>query len=206
MHWLQHHPDDLIERFEPQEALALLRQQTTLTPEQLPRLDVCLHHWTLVLLQRTNDPDGVQEMLTLCEIASDLAPDSANGHAMRQRWSAFQDLLEAQRRSLHARHSAAPVPLKQQDTILQHIQQAAGGRVRQVDFVGHLQLSKGRVSQILGVLESRALITRQRQGKESWVSLAQPSVAPSAPVQPGAPASTVAPHIGANVFSIRKAA
>lgn len=206
MNWLQHHPDDLIERFEPQEALALLRQQSTLTPEQLPRLDVYLHHWTLVLLQRTNDPDGVQEMLTLCEIASDLAPDSPNGHAMRQRWSAFQDLLEAQRRSLHARHSAAPVPLKQQDTILQHIQQAAGGRVRQVDFVSHLQLSKGRVSQILGVLESRALITRQRQGKESWVSLAQPSVAPLAPVQPGAPASAAAPHIGANVFSVRKAA
>jgi hypothetical protein len=206
MNWLQHHPDDLIERFEPMEALALVRQATTLTPEQLSKLDVYLHHWTLVLLQRTNDPDGVQEMLTLCEIASDLAPDSTEGRAMRQRWSAFQDLLEAKRRSLQAGRSSAPIPLKQQATILQTIQQAEGGRVKQVDFVGHLQLSKGRVSQILGVLESRALITRQRQGKESWVSLAQPGAAPSAPVLQGAPASTAAGHIGANVFSIRKTA
>lgn len=207
MNWLQHHPDDLIERFEPAEALAHLRQQTGLTPEQLLKLDVYLHHWTLVLLQRVNDPQGVQEMLTLCEIASDLTPQDVQGSIMRQRWSGFEDLLEAKRRTLQASRHVAPVQLKQQDAILQIIQQSDSGRVKQLDLVDHLRLSKGRVSQILGVLESRALITRQREGKESWVSLVQASSAPSSPVQsnPTAP-SAASSHIGANVFSFRKVA
>jgi DNA-binding transcriptional ArsR family regulator len=204
MNWLQHHPDDLIERFEPAEALSQLRQQKGLTPQQLLKLDVYLHHWTLVLLQRANDPQGVQEMLTLCEIASDLVPEDVQGHAMRQRWSGFEDLLEAKRRTLQASGQVAPVALKQQDTILQIIQQATGGRVKQLDLVSTLQLSKGRVSQILGVLESRALITRQREGKESWVSLAKTHSAPLAPVQGKATAASS--HIGANVFALRKAA
>jgi len=201
MNWLQHHPDDLIERFEPAEALALLRQQTALAPEQLPKLDVYLHHWTLVLLQRANDPEGVQEMLSLCEMASDLAPTDAKGSAMQQRWSGFEDLQEGKRRYLQAKRSAAPLQLKQQDTILQTLAESDGGRVKQQTLASRLQLSKGRVSQILGVLESRGLINRQREGKESWVSLAMPSEAPHAPAS--TPAAT---HIGANVFSLRKTA
>lgn len=195
MNWLQYHPDDLIERFEPAEALAQLRQQATLAPEQLGKLDVYLHHWTLVLLQRANDPEGVQEMLTLCEIAGDLAPSGTEGGTMRQRWSGFEDLLEGKRRTLQASRQAPTIQLKQQDTILQIIEQAEGGRVKQLDLADRLKLSKGRVSQILGVLESRSLIARQREGKESWVSLVPPDSAPASPV-----------HIGENVFSIRKAA
>jgi len=207
MNWLHHHPDELIERFEPPEALALLRQQATLAPEQLGKLDVYLHHWTLVLLQRANDPEGVQEMLTLCEIACDLVPGGTEGSTMRQRWSGFEDLLEGKRRYQQASRSAAPIQLKQQDTILQIIQQAEGGRVKQLDLAERLKLSKGRVSQILGVLESRALIARQRQGKESWVSLALSGSAPASSVKDKHSASTLsATHIGANVFSYRKAA
>ena len=207
MNWLQHHPDDLIERFEPADALSQLRHQTGLTPEDLLKLDVYLHHWTLMFLQRANDPQGVQEMLTLCEIASDLVPHSSEGSAMRQRWSGFEDLLEGKRRTLQASRLAPPVQLKQQETILQIIQQSDGGRVKQLDLVDSLRLSKGRVSQILGVLESRALITRQREGKESWVSLAQASSAPSSPVRSNPNTSGAASsHIGADVFSYRKAA
>ncbi len=207
MHWLNHLPDDLIERFEPAEALTLLRQQVTLTSAQIGKLDIYIHHWTLVLLQRTSDPEGVQEMLTLCEIAQDLTPENAEGQAFRQRWNGFEDLLEAKHRHLQSRRQVAPVQLKQQDTILQIIEHSAEGRVKQLDLVEQLHLSKGRVSQILGVLEARALITRQRQGKESWVSLTQAQSAPGAPVQ-GTPfgRSNARSHIGVNVFAIRKAA
>jgi uncharacterized membrane protein len=204
MHWLNHLPDDLIERFEPAEALALLRQEPTLPPERMAKLDVYIQHWTLVLLQRASDPQGVQEMLTLCEIAQDLAPESTEGHTMRQRWNGFEDLLEAKRRHLLANRHAAPVPLKQQDAILQLIQRSRQGRVKQLDLAEELRLSKGRVSQILGVLEARAIITRQREGKESWVSLAPSGTAPATPHQnPPTPSSA---HLGKTVFALRKAA
>lgn len=208
MNWLQHHPDDLIERYEPEQALALLRQEAALTPDQLRKLDVYLHHWTLVLLQRTNDPQGVQEMLTLCEIARALATEGEQGEAaLEQRWSGFEDLLEGKRRTLQANRHAPPVQLKQQDAILQRIDETAGGRVRQQDLAEHLQLSKGRISQILGVLESRALIARQREGKESWVSRVQPQSAPTSPAQDRAsPTAFRASQLGAIVFPWRKAA
>ena len=205
MNWLDHHPDDLIERIEPAEALALLRQQTALTVEQIATLDVYLHHWTLVLLQRSNDPEGVQEMLTLCEIAQDLAPEGAEGSGTRQRWNGFEDLLEGKRRYLQAARIPAPIQLKHQGAILQIIQQSDGGRVKQLDLAEPLKLSKGRVSQILGVLESRDLITRQRQGKESWVSIARAGAASVSPLQEKAPAPAVE-HLGASVFSVRKVA
>lgn len=198
MNWLNHHPDDLIERFEPAEALALLRQQMSLTLDQMGKLDVYLHHWTLVLLQRTNDPDGVQEMLSLCEIAQDLVPEGAEGSAMQQRWNGFDDLLEGKRRCLQASRHPVPVQLKQQDTILQIIRQSDSGRVKQLDLAEHLKLSKGRVSQILGVLESRALITRKRQGKESWVSL---DVNTSAPANPSPKTTPKIPSIGVQVWA-----
>ncbi len=205
MNWLDHHPDDLIERFEPAEALALLRQQTALTVEQTGKLDVYLHHWTLVLLQRSDDPEGVQEMLTLCEIAQDLVLAGAEGSGTQQRWNGFEDLLEGKRRYLQAVRIPAPIQLKQTDAILQIIQQSAGARVKQLDLAESLKLSKGRVSQILGVLESRALIKRQRQGKESWVSLARAGAAPMEPPRSEAAASPVV-HLGASVFASRKAA
>ena len=205
MSWLNHHPDDLIERFEPAEALARLRQQPMLTLAQMGHLDVYLHHWTLVLLQRSNDPEGVQEMLTLCEIAQDLAPVGAEGSGTQQRWRGFEDLLEGKRRYLQADRIAAPIQLKHQDVILQIIQQSEGGRVKQLELAARLKLSKGRVSQILGVLEARALITRQRQGKDSWVSLARAGAVSALPMQKKPP-TLASEHLGASVFSTLKAA
>jgi hypothetical protein len=110
MHWLEHHIDDLIERYEPAEALALLRQQDSLSLPELPKLDAFLQHWTLMLIQRPGDPEGVQDMLNLSDIAADLAAGlaGAEASAMRQRWGAFEDLLEGKRSTLQASRRAPP--------------------------------------------------------------------------------------------------
>ena len=204
MHWLEHHIDDLIERYEPAEALALLRQQDSLSLPELPKLDAFLQHWTLMLIQRPADPEGVQDLLNLSDIAADLAAGlaGAQASAMRQRWGAFEDLLEGKRSTLQASRRAPPVQLKHQEAILQRIAQSESGRVRQQDLGAELKLSKGRISQILGLMEARSLVTRQRQGQDSWVSLTASGPVP-APVK--APPSG-AMHIGQQVFSLRRAA
>jgi hypothetical protein len=205
MHWLNHHPDDLIERTEPSEALALLRKESVLNLEQANKLDTYLHHWTLALLQRMNDSEGVQEVLTLSEIAQDLLPESVEGKALQQRWGGFEDLLEGKRRHLLAQTVVPPIQLKQQDLIVQFIQQSANRRVKQLDLADQLKLSKGRISQILGVLESRGIVTRQRLGKDSWVSLPQTEIAPDLS-KPSLSPKLADQHLGARVFSFRKAA
>ena len=205
MSWLDLYPDDLIERYEPTEALALLRKQARPSEAQLGKLDYFLAHWTLVLLQRADDPEGVQEMLTLCEIAQSMTD---NGSAMQMRWSGFEDLLEGKRLDLQAHaqgyNDKPPVQLKQQSRILELIQQSGSGRIKQSELRDALDLSKGRVSQILGLLESRLLISRQREGKESWVRLAGHNT--TQPLKPAtAPSinSKTSPTIGKRVLTLQ---
>lgn len=178
MNWLAPHSADLIERTEPAEALADLRQHGVLTPAEAAKIGVYLHHWTLLLLQRPSDPEGVQELLTLCEIAQDLLPPEAQAQAPR--WQAHADLLEGKRRQLLAQREARP--LKHQDRILDAIRQA-GGRLKQTELGVHLGLSKGRISQLLGLLEERGVVTRRLEGNEYWVS-AMDAAVPAAATQP----------------------
>ena len=209
MSWLDLYPDDLIERYEPSDALEFLRKQAPTSASQLEKLDYFLGHWTLVLLQRADDPQGVQEMLTLCEIAQSMTD---KGSIEQLRWNGFEDLLEGKRLYLKAHAQAhkdkAPVQLKQQSRILELIQQSDSARIKQSELPEELNLSKGRVSQILGLLESRLLITRQREGKESWVKLAQNSSAPLTPSQarPASDNNRPSKYSGRNVLSLQKIA
>jgi hypothetical protein len=204
MDWFNRHPEDLIERSEPSEALAFLRQQAALDEKQLAKLDIYLHHWVLLLMLRPQDPEGLLEILTLCEIALDLTPPSAAGRAMQQRWKAFADLLEGKRRGMQAHTMALPIKLLHEDSILQFIRDTPEGCLKQIDIAKRLQLSAGRISQILGVMEARRLITRKRKGKDSWVGIAAPDGSSNAPTAPkSAPAEQ---HMGLKVFSPLKAA
>lgn len=183
MNWFDRHPEDLAEQSEPAEALAALRALDELTPSQLVALDVYLNQWVMVLLLRPKDRDGVLEVQQLCELAQDLAPDTAEAQEFRIRWKAFGDLLEGKRHALQREAIEVPVKLLQEDDILAL---ASATSCKQSDVVAALKLSPGRVSQLLGALEAQGKIVRQRKGKESWVSLpvTAKGAGPAAPVKP----------------------
>jgi DNA-binding MarR family transcriptional regulator len=127
---------------------------------------------------------------------------------MRHRWQAFENLLEGKRLRLQAQASEPVAKLRQQDPVLDCIRAAPQGRIRQQDLAQQLQLTKGRISQILGVLEDRGHITRQRQGRESWVSLLTSHSTPAATTAPPAPLAPTTPagHLGARVFGLHQEA
>ena len=166
--WFDRNPDDLAERSEPAEVLAAVQAQDHLSAPQLAVLDVFLNHWVLAALQRPNDREGVLELQQLCELAHDLAEPSPEAQAFCPRLEAFGDLLEGKRRTLQAIATGVPSKLFHEDDILQTL---AHGETKQADLVTQLKLSAGRVSQILGVMESKGQIVRARRGKESWVAL-----------------------------------
>ena len=166
--WFDRNPDDLAERSEPADALAAVQAQDHLTAPQLAVLDVFLNHWVLAALQRPNDREGVLELQQLCELAHDLAEPSPEAQAFCPRLEAFGDLLEGKRRTLQAIATGVPFKLYHEDDILQTLAQR---ETKQADLVAQLKLSAGRVSQILGVMESKGQIVRARRGKESWVAL-----------------------------------
>jgi hypothetical protein len=167
--WIDHHPDDLIERSRPSQALDWLRQQTTLDEAALGKLDLFLYHWVLVLLQSSNAP-GVLELMSLCQVACNRAEATPGDEAaaMVNRWRAFEDMLEAKRLVIRAAAAEPVTPLRHEAAIREFIQAQAQQRATQTALAAHLGLSAGRVSQILGVLESRGKVLRQ----ENWVSLA----------------------------------
>ena len=191
--WFDRHPDDLAERSEPAEALFAVRAQDQLSAAQLAVLDVFLNHWVLAVLQRPNDREGVLELQQLCELAHDMADPSPEAQEFCPRLEAFGDLLEGKRRTLQAAAIGVAFKLFHEDDILQTLAQ---GETKQGDLVAQLKLSAGRVSQILGVMESKGQIVRARRGKESLVAL--PAVPEQIPPQKS-------PHllgnIGCRVFS-----
>lgn len=148
--------------------MAAVRAQDNLSAGQLAVLDVFLNHWVLAALQRPNDREGVLELQQLCELAHDMAEPDAQAQAFCPRLEAFGDLLEGKRRTLQAVATGVPFKLFHEDDILQTL---AKGETKQADLVAQLKLSAGRVSQILGVMESKGQIVRARRGKESWVAL-----------------------------------
>ena len=177
--WFDRNPDDLAERSEPAEALTAVRAQDNLNAQQLAALDVFLNHWVLAVLQRPNDREGVLELQQVCELADDLADESAAAQAFRPRLEALGDLLEGKRRTMQAVATGVPFKLFHEDAILHTL---ANGETKQADLVVQLKLSPGRVSQILGVMESKGQIVRARRGKESWVALpTTPALTPFRP-------------------------
>lgn len=199
MSWFDRHPEDLAEQSEPAEALAALRALDELTPSQLVAMDVCLNQWVMVVLLRPRDREGVLEVQQLCELAQDLAPDTAQADVFRTRWKAFGDLLEGKRHALQREAIETPVKLFHEDAILE---KARHDSCKQSDLVRALKLSPGRVSQLLGVLEAQGKVVRQRRGKESWVSL--PPATQSAPKTGREPTDTSG-HAGQSMFRLRAA-
>ncbi len=165
---LEKRPEVLADQSNPLELIAALRALSSLDSEQQETLDWVLTDWVMIVLARTSDLEGVVELHKLCRLAQSSLNDSASASPFRQRWGGFADLLEAKRLAIRARTSPQTLELLQEPKILLQLEQ---GEAKQSDFIQLLNLSAGRVSQVLAVLESRGKITRQRRGKESWVSL-----------------------------------
>lgn len=194
---LDQHPDALLAQHEPEDLIKELRTAATLTPVQTKVLDAYLLHWSNLILHRAGDPEGVQELLSLCEMARDRLAQTTGDCALGHRWSAFEDLLELRRLVLQ-QAPGSMVKLSRQDEIVTLLGEAGSARMRQSELAKRLELSAGRVSQILGVLEERGVVARQRQGRDCWVSLPGPVAVRQAP----APAQS----IGTSVFAPRLAA
>lgn len=190
MNLFDRHPEDLAEQSEPAQVLAALRAVKELTIAQLAVLDVYLNHWVLLVLLRPRDREGILEVQQLCELAQDMMQelnlnvleDQATVQSLRARFEAFGDLLEGKRRVLQGDQAETAPKLLHEEAILEL---ASHPLCKQLDIAGSLNLSAGRVSQLLGVLESRGKIIRQRRGKESWVSLPAKATAAAKPGDAG---------------------
>lgn len=191
--------ETIIERYDPWEIKASLRSLVSLTPMQAEKLNLYLDEWTLTMLTRPNDPRGVEEVLSLCELASDIV-----GHAnnLSPRWAAYESLLEGKRLRLQANEtrgkasgSLTDYNQQQHQSIMSEVRSSPSGFVTQDYLRVKLQLTPGRISQILSLMEDHGLIHRTRNGKTNEVRLAREAL----PVE-NCPRR---PTIGLRVFGAR---
>jgi hypothetical protein len=180
MNLLDTRPEVLADQSNPQELIAHLRTLDKLNKMQLKSLDRVLAEWVVAALARSSDSDSVIEMHTLCNLAESFVSDSKSEEANRLgiRWIGFADLLDAKRLSMRAKSSLQSQELLQEPAILEQLRNK--GEMTQSELGQALQLSPGRISQVLAIMESRAQVSRNRRGKENWVSL-MPRPAANAP-------------------------
>jgi enoyl-CoA hydratase/carnithine racemase len=162
-------PEVLADQSNPQELMAQLRSLEHLDVGQQEALDYVLTDWVMVVLSRHADIEGVIALFRLCRLAQACLDDLEGVNAFRIRWAGFADLLEARSLAIRARSAPQSLQLLQEPAIFAYLQQK--GEVTQSELAKILQLSAGRISQVLAVLESRGQVARMRRGKESWVSL-----------------------------------
>lgn len=98
MHWLDRHPDDTLDRYNPSAALDLLRMETDLKWKHIYNLDRYLTHWTFVALQ-SNSSHDVQVVVNMLEVASSF-PTASDNVDVLSKWAGFEQLLEMKRNQL----------------------------------------------------------------------------------------------------------
>lgn len=175
---LLHHPDpaQLSSITSTAEILAAVRQlgaDDDWSPRALQTLDHLLVVWTASTAARPDDIEGIAELQQLIDY---VRHRSANRQhlppASQNRWEALHDVLESRRHAIAGR---------QPDRILgrahvQAILDLIGKGTTQPELTSKLQgrdidISPGRLSQLLSLMEAHGLIDRKREGRENRLSL-----------------------------------
>lgn len=210
MNWFEHCAEDLAALSSPAELAEALHNCQQLDEAAQEKIDFVLIDWIMLTISRPLDLEGVLELHKICRRARNLLGDKPLEQAMALRWQGFADVLEAKNLAIRWAKSEAEAgnTLLHEPAILEKLAQ---GAVRQSEFVEFLQLSAGRVSQILAALEVRGKISRVKRGKESWVSLPQSLALPTLPEKPaplGVPAvnTTRKVSVWSNAFELENKA
>jgi hypothetical protein len=195
--WFELHPLDLIQRSSVEEAQRALDAIDALTPAQASVLDAVIESWALTALMRLDDRESAMELHCLVndsrQFLAGATNDSAELSNFDVRWKAFSDLLEGKNQALLGRLNAPTLGREQEI-----FQALAGGALSQKDLAEKLQLSAGRMSQLLTVLEGRGKVLRRKNGREVIVSVPVSSnIIPTAELNNVPPPKSVVPQTAA---------
>jgi DNA-binding transcriptional ArsR family regulator len=171
------HASALASTVEPAQALEAIVACDDLTEPQCAAFDYALSYWVLEALQRPADADGVLLLADLCAACTLRTPPDAL--AFRSALAAYRNLLENKRLAIAA--PVQPGKLRHAERLLAWL--ARQGEVAQPRVVQFLQLSEGRVSQLLAALEAAGWVRRRRVGRENLVAPG-PAAPPSAAARP----------------------
>ena len=175
---LLHHPDpaQLSSITSPAEILAAVRQfgaDDDWSPRALQTLDHLLVVWTANTAARPDDVEGIAELQQLIDY---IRHRNANRQhlppASHNRWEALHDVLESRRHAIDGRQPERILKRAHVRAILDLIGTGTTQRELTAGLQGRdINISPGRLSQLLSLLEAHGLIGRRREGRENRLSL-----------------------------------
>lgn len=175
---LLHHPDpaQLSSVTSTAEILAAVRQfgaDDGWSPRALQTLDHLLVVWTANTAARPDDVEGIAELQQLIDY---VRHRSANRQhlppASQNRWEALHDVLESRRHAIAGRQPDRILKRAHVRAILDLIGTGTTQRELTAGLQGRdINISSGRLSQLLSLMEAHGLIDRRREGRENRLSL-----------------------------------
>ena len=175
---LLHHPDpaQLSSVTSTAEILAAVRQfgaDDGWSPRALQTLDHLLVVWTANTAARPDDVEGIAELQQLIDY---VRHRSANRQhlplASQSRWEALHDVLESRRHAIDGRQPDRILKRAHVRAILDLIGTGTTQRELTAGLQGRdINISSGRLSQLLSLMEAHGLIDRRREGRENRLSL-----------------------------------
>ena len=128
--------------------------------------------WSADAIARPNDREGISELQRLIHSALDSVNSSASlPEEYRFRWLEASDMLESRR--LNLAHADPEVLLRRRHVteILQLLLETGYRELPQLDLINKLGVSAGRVTQLIGNLESCGLVTKRKHGRDILLQL-----------------------------------
>lgn len=172
-------PSALADTATPEQVLLALRE---MAPEDawpdwtLRLLDYLMVVWSAEAVARPADREGIAELQTFINYALERTANAARlPDSWRQRWQAINDVLESRRMDLAGRNPDMVLGRKHVDTLLKMLEI---GERSQADVSASLkmrgiEITPGRLSQLLSLLEGHGLVERRRVGRENQVKLTE---------------------------------
>ena len=161
-----------VDRATPAELLDAIKKLDRWDKQALDMANLLITVWSADAIARANDREGISELQRVIHytlnraISMNTLPDE-----FRFRWQEASDMLEAKRLSLAHADPDAQLTRRHVPEILLLLLKAGNRELPQSELVQHLEVSAGRVTQLIGPLESNGLVTKRKQGRDIMLQL-----------------------------------
>lgn len=176
MNELNLHTDDpvlLVDRATAVQLAAAIRRLAQWDERALETANRLISVWSARAIARPNDREGLSELQRLIRHAVQGTASPSLPDKFAHRWQATSDLLEARRLNLAHADPIAQSRRRHVPEILLFLARAKNQEAPQSALAAHLGVSGGRITQIVGPLESHGLISKRRAGRDNTLQLTE---------------------------------
>lgn len=167
-------PAILVDKASPSELLAAIRDIKEWSERELNSVNRLISVWSARAIAHLNDREGISELQRLIHYTLNRANSVATlPEEYRYRWEEASDMLEARRLNLAHADPKAQIDRPHVREILLYLHQAENREQPQSGLAEHLDVTAGRVTQLIGNLEANGLITKRKHGRDNLLKLTE---------------------------------